>query len=382
MALNSKILSHRLHLARETLEYSIDEVCEKTGILRSRLSAIESGEQRPSGDEVLILATFYDCDFRAFLDESLEAPIKQTDILFRKYGDSFSTKDRRAIQEFLLLCEIETDFEKRLNIRKNPFLFKPSGNFFKEHGQRAAEALREKLKYASNEVPRDIYADFRSLGVHIFRRRLSNPEISGLFIEHPIAGHCVLVNYDEDIYRQRFSVAHEVAHSIFDSDQSILVTYQTTSPKYSKSDLQEIRANSFASHYLLPVSMLEKLTSIDAQSAIHWAQQFRVSTAALSKALRDANLVNDYTVNLIRSVKVPTSEKIDPEAPHNLTANQKAKRLELLERGLSDHYVGLCFECYYQELISRGRLVEALRVDASELNEIATLYGRTIPHGD
>lgn len=382
MALNPKILSKRLLQARELLEYSINEVCDKTAIEPNKLLAIESGEQRPSGDEVLILASFYNCDFRAFLDESVQPPIKQTDILFRKYGNSFSPADRRAIQEFLLLCEIETEFEERLRIKKHPFSFTPSGSYYKEQGQRAAETLRLKLKYSTNEVPRDVYEDFRSMGVHIFRRRLSNPEISGLFIEHPVAGHCVLVNYDEDIYRQRFSVAHEVAHSIFDSDQPVMVTYQSTSPKYSHSDLQEIRANSFASHYLMPVSMLEKLTAIDVHSALYWAQQFRVSTAALAKALRDAGLVDDHTAKLIRSVKVPTSEKIDPEAPHNLTSNQQKKRLELLERGLSDHYVGLCFECHYRELISRGRLVEALRIDASELNEIATLYGRTIPHGD
>lgn len=382
MAFNPKTLSNRLLQAREVLEYTIAEVSNKTSILPSKLEAIESGQQIPSGDEVLILASFYNCDFRAFLDESVQAPIQQADILFRKYGDSFTAVDRRAIQEFLLLCEIEAEFEKRLEIRKRVFSFKPSGSFFKEHGQRAAEELRSNLKYSSNEVPRDIYDDFRSIGIHIFRRRLSNPEISGLFIEHPIAGHCVLVNYDEDIYRQRFSVAHEVAHAIFDSDQAVMLTYQFGSSKYSKNDLQEIRANSFASHYLMPISMLERLAGLDSNSALYWAQQFRVSTSALAKALKDANLIDDYRASLIRSVRVPQSEKIDPEAPQILTDNQRIKRLELLERGLSDHYVGLCFECHYRGLISRGRLAEALRIDVSELNEIATLYGRTVSNGD
>lgn len=382
MAFNSKTLSDRLLQIREILEYSIEEVSDKTSILPSKLEAIESGNQTPSGDEVLILANFYNCDFRSFLDDSVPAPIQQTDILFRKYGNSFTASDRRLIQEFLLLCEIEAEFEKRLEKRKKGFSFQTTGNYFKEHGQRAAERLRSNFKYSSKEVPRDIYEDFRSIGIHIFRRRLSNSEISGLYINHPIAGHCVLVNYDEDIYRQRFSVAHEVAHAIFDSDQEVMVTYQFDSSKYSKSDLQEIRANSFASHYLMPISMLERLGSLDRGSAIYWAQQFRVSTSALAKSLKDANLIGEEGARQIRSVKVPLSEKIDPEAPEVLTENQRSKRLKLLERGLSDHYVGLCFECHYRGLISIGRLAEALRVDVTELSEIATLYGRTVPHGD
>src|SRR5690606_9952762 len=118
----------------------------------------------------------------------------------------------------------------------------------------AAAALRSQLGYEPNVVPRNVYEDFRLIGIHVFRRALANAEISGLYVEHPIAGHCVLVNYDEDVYRQRFSVSHEAAHAIFDSSEGVVVTFEARSSKYTKSDLKEIRANSFASHYLMPRS--------------------------------------------------------------------------------------------------------------------------------
>lgn len=381
MALNLVVLSQRLRQAREVLAYSIEEVCKHIGIDAAHLSAIEAGEQKPSGDEVLILASFYDCDFRAFLDEELPPPVAQADILFRRFGKEFTPSDRRAIQQFLHLCVIEAELEIVLDEQKKSFSFKPSGTYYKAHGQQAAEALRLQLGYRDNEAPRDIYADFRSIGIHIFRRKLSNAEVSGLYVNHTVAGHCVLVNYDEDIYRQRFSVAHEVAHAIFDSADGSILTYQGASSKYNKTDYQEIRASSFASCYLMPPSMLRKLPQLDSNSSKHWAQQFRVSTAALAKALKDIGVVDESNARLIRSVRVPSGDKIDPEAPQSLSTSQRERRLALLEHGLSDYYVGLCFEAHYRNLISTGRLTEALGVGTAELSDVGALYGRTIAHG-
>jgi Zn-dependent peptidase ImmA (M78 family) len=381
MAVNVELLAHRLRQAREVLGYSIEAVSAETAIPQARLEAIEKGHARPSGDELLILASFYDSDYRGFLEESRPPPVEQSDILFRRYGDSFSPEDRRAVQEFLRLCELEAELEEALDKRKNEFQFTATGVLYKAHGEQAATALRTQLGYESNVVPRDVYADFRSIGIHIFRRALANREISGLYIEHPVAGHCVLVNYDEDVYRQRFSVAHEAAHAIFDSSESVVVTFQSRSSKYSPSDLKEIRANTFASHYLMPRSMLSKLRKIDPVSARRWAQDFRVSTSALSHALRDAGLIDEATASAIRKQRVPRHEKIDPEAPHTLTPAQKDRRIELLKRGLSDYYVELCFEAHYRGLISTGRIAECLRVSVAEVADVGKLYGRTLRYG-
>lgn len=381
MAVNTEVLVHRLKQAREVLGYSFEQVMAETGLDSTRIAAIEAAKVRPSGDDVLILAAFYNCDYRSLLDESRPPPVEQSDILFRRYGGSFSPGDRRAVQEFLRLCELESELETALSVRKECFQFSPVGTFYKAHGQHAAEALRSHLGYQQNAVARDVYQDFRSIGIHIFRRALANQEISGLYVEHPIAGHCVLVNYHEDIYRQRFSVSHEVAHAIFDSSDGVMVTYEPRSAKYGKSDLREIRANSFASHYLMPRSMLAMLPTVKNGSAKQWAQDFRVSTSALANALQDAGLIDDANAELIRGERVSKQEKIDPEASEALTPAQRERRLLLLKRGLSDYYVGLCFEAHYRGFITVARLAECLRIATAELAELSKLYGRSIAHG-
>ncbi|RUL78954.1 XRE family transcriptional regulator [Dyella choica] len=377
--MNLRLIGKRLAQARNLLELAVEKVEADTGIRRARLASIESGTEAPSGDELLIMASYYARDVRDFIDPSRPEPFKETSILYRKHGPAFTAEDRRSVQEFLFLCEIEADLASQLNVERVSFEFKPSnGDLHKTHGVDAAAALRRTLGYTARQIRLDIYADFRLIGLHVFRRRLRNKDLSGLYIEHPVAGHCILVNYDEDIYRQRFSVSHEAAHAIFDSNDTASISYERSSSKYNKMDLKEIRANRFASHYLMPPTLLPRVPSWSKELALHWAQTLKVSTEALSYALREADLVDDAAARMIRSVRVPMIDKVDPEAPSNLSPSQLARRKELMEMGLSDYYVGLCFEAHHRGLISAGRLGEAFLSDYRGLREISVLYGRSI----
>lgn len=373
-------VSRRLKKARELQCLELIAVQKETGISSSRLKEIEAGASAPTGDEVLILAAFYRHDFRDFIDQSRPTPFSQTDILYRKHGDAFTGADRRAVQEFLLLSEIEAELEAVLDLHKEVFSFEPTGTFYKSHGEGAASALRVHLGYQPNEIRPDVFADFRKIGIHLFRRRLESSDISGLYIEHPTAGHCVLINHEEDIYRQRFSASHEIAHAIFDSSESATVSFDPRCSRFDRRDLKEIRANRFASCYLMPPQLLPMHVQWTDETAVHWAQRFRVSTSALSIALKEANLVDEDTSRLIRSVRLPRQDKIEPEAPPSLTALQLERRKALLERGLSDYYVGLCFEAYHQGHLSSGRLAEALLTDRSGLSEVSVLFGRSLRH--
>ncbi len=196
---------------------------------------------------------------------------------------------------------------------------------------------------------------------------------------HPIAGRCALVNYSEDIYRQRFSAAHEMAHAIFDADQEASVSYISL----HGFDKREIRANRFASCYLMPPKFLKKLPDPQAWSnpdAIRWANELRVSCEALGIALIEAQLVDEHTSSRIRSLRVPQTDKIDPELPTSLTPAQRVRKEALLALGLSDAYVQLCFDAVQEGIISSGRLAEALFCGPAELLELAALYGRN-PYG-
>ncbi|MBD2384152.1 XRE family transcriptional regulator [Cylindrospermum sp. FACHB-282] len=379
MTFDLALFSSKLKKYREQFENSLDEVSVSTGISVQLLASLENGERKPTGDEVLILADYYKCDYQFFISNEKLAPFEQTETLFRRHGDQFSKQDRWAVQEFLFLCECEEFLLSRLPRRDyKAFTFIKKGNYFIGHGEEAAKKLRQHLGYSFNEVSSNIYDDFRRLGFHIFRRELGNSNISGLYIRHPVAGKCVLVNYSEDVYRQRFTAAHESAHAILDEEKDFVVSLES-----DKKSLIEIRANTFASRYLMPPESLSNIPDSrnwTSAKAIQWANRLKVSTEALAYALKNANLISDEAQ--VKSVRVPSYMKIDPELPEDLSIGSRQRKEGLLKRGLSSFYVGLCFDAYYQKFISAGRLAEMLLVDDHELNNIATIYGQILKYGD
>lgn len=384
MPIDPKTLATKLQKYREQLQESLQDVSRETGISTDRLKGIEQGVITPSGDEILILADHWACDFGVFFTYETSAPFEEAEILYRRHGKAFSREDRRAVQEFLYLCDTEALMLRELEHVSRRFTFMPRGSHYKNHGEQGALALRQFFGYETGRprVARDIYHDFREIGAHIFRRKLSNSNISGLFLSNPKAGPCLLINYSEDIYRQRFSAAHEMAHAIFDAGEQAVVSFVNPD---REDQLREFRANRFASCYLMPPSMLKSLPNpagwneADAQ---RWANQFRVSCDALGIALREAGRADAATAKRIRSFRVPGEAKEDPELGTSLSITARNRKRELIERGLSDFYARLCFEAHNRGLISTGRLAEAMLTDTAHLAEMSTLYGTSLRYGD
>ncbi|BAZ38465.1 hypothetical protein NIES4101_44020 [Calothrix sp. NIES-4101] len=380
MTFDLSLFSSKLKKYREQFEASLDEVSAVTGISTQALAALENAERRPTGDEVLILADYYLCDYQFFISNEKLAPFEQTETLYRRHGNDFSKDDRWIVQEFLFLCECEEFLLNSLPRRDyKPFRFSKVGSYFKVHGEEAAKSLREHLGYSSIQVGSDIYDDVRRLGFHIFRRQLGNSNISGLYIKHPTAGKCILVNYSEDVYRQRFTAAHESAHAILDDDEDFIVSF------VRDSNLVEVRANTFASRYLMPPDFLRNIpdsSNWTTDKAIDWANRLKVNSEALAIALRNANLISQSTEAQIKAVKVPSDRKIDPELPVSLSPGSRQRREQSLKRGLSSFYVNLCFDAYEQNVISAGRLAEMLLVSERELSEMADLYGKVLRYGN
>lgn len=381
MSFDLKIFGEKLRKCREQRKDTIKDLSSLSGISENDLQDFESGKKSPSGDQILIFADIFKCDFNYFISNEKTAVFEKTDLLFRKFSNQFSKSDRIAILEVLYLAECEEFLSKLSEKSSRPFEFTPEGKYFKEHGQKAAEKLRCFLKYRVSEVPDDIYMDIRTLGIHVFRRKFENSNISGIFVNHPTAGKCIVINYSEDIYRQRFSAAHELAHSIFDAAKE---GYSISLSKWKKDDLVEIRANKFASCYLMPINVLKRIPASktwDEAKAVEWANELKVSTAALSIALKQASLIDEKTEMIIRNSKVPHQLKVDPELSGDISDKGKKRKEELLKLGLSSYYVSLCFQAYRNGFISFPRMAEMMLLDLASVREIADIYKERIEYG-
>lgn len=379
MPLDQALLSEKLKKYREQFQLTIAELSESTGIDEQVLTAYENQEKVPIGDEILILTDFYKCDdYMFFISNERLAPFEQTETLFRRHGNEFSKEDRWAVQEFLFLSACESFLLKALEVPLRPtFNFSKRTHIHKRNGIEAAAALRDLLDYPDHVVPMNIYEDFRGIGIHTFRRVLKNSKISGLYIKHPVAGKCILINYSEDVYRQRFTAAHEAAHAILNDDENgVLVSF-----KGQERDYVEVGANYFASHYLMPPAFLRSIPDAytwDQEKALVWANKLKVSTEALAYALSNANLINKETEKMIKAVRVKKELKNDPELSGELAPNSLRRKQELLKKGLATYYVKLCFEAFRRRIITEARMAEMLLVSQQELYEIAELYNERL----
>jgi Zn-dependent peptidase ImmA (M78 family) len=375
MGIDLIALSKKLIRYRENFLLSSEDLSSKSGIDINRLNLIESGTIEPSGDEILILADIYHCDYNYFISNQAEPLIDKIEPLFRKHSKDLSVNDRWAIQESIFLAENEAFLDAKLGTTPIiPFEFKPKGNFHKGHGHDAAIQLRKLLYPSNNRLNLNIYSDFRKIGINIFRRALENTDISGIFLNHPSIGKFILINYSEDIFRQRFTTAHEAGHAIFDSDDADNgITFFS---RWDKKDLKEIRANVFASEYLVPKELLDTIQDNkywSSEKLIEWALKFKVNIKPLLIALKENKLINDIYYETFKGVFVPDAMKIDPELK-DLSPFSLERMQYLFKNGLTHEYVIKCYKAYDKGIISISKMAELLLVDLNGLYEINELF--------
>jgi Zn-dependent peptidase ImmA (M78 family) len=374
MALDLGLLSNKLIKHRENFLLSLEELSLKSGIATDRLKSFEAGVSEPTGDEILILADVYLCDYKYFISNESEPNFEKIEKLFRKHGEALQANDRWAIQECIFLAENEAFLDEKLGkIIPINFIFKKTGTYFKGHGYDAANKLRELLHPSGRELNLNVYDDFKRIGISIYRRKLRNSNISGISLNHSSIGKFSLVNYNEDIFRQRFTVAHEAAHAIFDLEDSD----NFLSPsKWNTDDLVEIRADTFASAYLIPPFVLENIQDNkywSSEKLIDWAIKLKVSVPALLKALKDKKLINDEYYRTFGHISIPAEYKIDPEFK-GLSAKSLERKKYLLEKGISQRYINKCKSAYEKDFISIGKMAEMLLVDVNGLYEMNDMF--------
>ena len=369
MPIDKISLGNKIKRCRANLKLDISEISKNIGLTTERINDIENGVKEPTGDEILIFADFYRQDYKYFISSEKLSASEQIEVLYRKLGEEFSKEDRWAIQEFIFLCETEQDILQSLQFKKRSFSLPSYEKVYKQQGNDAAEKLRLFLGYKDNELYPDLYSEFRKIGIHVFRRKLNNSNISGMFIKHPVAGKCILVNYDDDIYRQNFTLSHEICHALLDDNLDFNVSFE------SEKGYREIRANAFASSFLIPTGILKSLRNVSWSNdlILKIANRLKVNIQPLLITLKSNNYINQNEYNEFIKLKIPRNNKDDYELK-DLSPKILLSKKALLEKGLSTFYVRNCHEAYIKGHISSGKLAEILLVDEYELPIILDLF--------
>ena len=117
MAFTAQCFAQKLRTLRESFGNTLEDVASATGIGTQALQALEAGSATPTGDEVLIVADYFKCEFLWLIEDKANNPDENITLLLRTEGGRLAARDRHAIAEFLHLCKSEALLEELLEIR-------------------------------------------------------------------------------------------------------------------------------------------------------------------------------------------------------------------------------------------------------------------------
>lgn len=376
MAIDKILIGSKLKRCRENLQKTIVEVEQLTGISNERIKLLEDGQREPTGDEILIFSDVYLEDYRFFISNEKLSASEKVEVMYRKFGGAISKKDRETIQEFIYQCENEQYISDLLTLQTIQFNPPTFSNVYSRDGEKVAVPLRKALGYDDVKLYIDIFSEFRKIGIHVFRKKLDSNNISGLFIKHPTAGKCILVNYDEDIFRQNFTLAHEVGHALMDGERE----FNLSTNNDNQQDYREMRANNFASSFLIPQTVVAKLKgNITEDLVLQTAIKLKINIQPLLIALKNYGIIDQSSYNKFIKITINKADKTDHEL-HNLSPNILKAKETLLKMGLSSYYVRKCHEAYRLNCISSGKLAEMLLVSLTDLPDLLSLFNLSLQY--
>ena len=139
---------------------------------------------------------------------------------------------------------------------------------------------RQLIKEHQQDMPVDLISLARSMGVRVFKARGWAAEVPGA-IRREHDGYRIYVNADHSETRQRFTIAHELAHLIL--HKPLIGDGITEDAMYRSgfSNAVETEANALAADILMPPNVVHELALNPAHTSASLAAFFNVSQAAM-----------------------------------------------------------------------------------------------------
>lgn len=252
MTITQAELAQRLKNAREGRDLTQKEVAAQLGVSRPTLTQIELGKRTVTSLELQRLAYLYGRDIRELLADTFQDD-EPVAALFRAHPE-LRGQDvlHRTIQDCLEIGRELTQLERLLGIDRDVGnvatypLGRPQTTWEAiEQGERIAREERRRLDLGNAPIT-NMVQRLENQGIRTAQIDLPR-DVSGLMLAQPAVGIFVVSNRSHSYERRRFSYAHEYAHVLLDQEQAGIISRAADREK-----LIEVRANTFAAHFLMP----------------------------------------------------------------------------------------------------------------------------------
>lgn len=301
----------RLTEARELASFTQEQVADALGVSRAMVSYWESGSRTPNDRQLVAMARLYDVEVaRLRSEERLEDAHAIAQMMFRGAEEQLPDDARRGLREFERFLDAYAQLAHSVGfkihgLKQSPFAI--TGAYqTTEDARRKAEEVRAQLRLGLGPVG-DVDRVCEMLGVTVLRAPLGldlTRTISGAFFNHPEVGFSILVNLEMTPGRRRFTVAHELAHALFHSDEKYVLSFARKDPK-------ERFADSFAGEFLMPSEGVRRVMEehgfgpriTDPADVVHLQRFFNVSYATALVRLRQAKFLTPASYEEFKGIR-------------------------------------------------------------------------------
>jgi Zn-dependent peptidase ImmA (M78 family)/DNA-binding XRE family transcriptional regulator len=355
------MIGNRLKVAREAAGLSLRELEDalQKQVTAQAIGKYERDEMMPSSPVLLKLAEVLEVS-PEYLLSAQEVELAGVD--FRK-SDAAGAKEERAVAARVL-----DHVERYLQIEdlvpgQDSLWVKPERQSFTistiEEAEDAADALRQLWKLGIDPIP--MMAELlEEHGIKVVA--LDLPEtVSGskAYVKRTGSSDVpvIVVNSNHNGERQRFTLAHELAHLILEFTDDFEIKKQ------------EKAADRFAGAFLMAKEMLlslfgQKRSSISLGELIELKQMFKVSVAALVIRCYQVGILTQTAYGrLWQQIKALNWNGPDTKEPHPIEKEVPAR----LQR--------LCFRAVVEGIISEAKAASALLITTRELDRRLTAFG-------
>lgn len=371
-------VGERLAEARELSGYSQDQAAAALEVSRAMISYWESGSRKPNDRQLVGLARLYAVEVGRLLgDEPLEDTQAIARMMFRGAEDQLPESARQGLREFERFLDTYARLADKLEfnihgLKQSPFSTSSAYVKVADAG-RKAEEVRAHLRLGLGPIG-DVDRVCELLGITVLRSPLGpdlSETLSGAFFAHPDVGFSILVNLEMTPGRRRFTVAHELAHALFHSDDERYVLSGTSkTPK-------ERFADAFAGEFLMPSEGVRRVMEeqgigpriTDPADVIHLQRFFNVSYATALVRLRQARVLTNERYERFKGVRpVLFARALGYDiAPEELEQDEGEWRL----RRYPPRYLRLIRHGIRQDLISIPTAADLVGVSIAEMADFA-----------
>ncbi len=291
MPLTREDLGLRIARARESAGLSQSELARRIGLSQSAISRIESGSRGVDSIELAGIARALDVPVLDLLESRPLA--QELRVAARARGVADSAALERAIDRVVELVRLD-EVLNELGLqdgRATPAPIRPPRQGLAiEQGRKLAREVRADWDLGDDPLL-DLFGlveDRAGVGV------LLEPLEGGLDGLCARTGDVALIVVDSSAYpgRQRFTAAHELCHLLLGEGGLVLVDERIS----AHGEPPEIRANAFASHFLIPEEGVRRYLgqrAVDEAVVVELQFTFGVSLEALLWHLLNLKLISE-----------------------------------------------------------------------------------------